>query len=679
MPYYITQDKTLTDCPDWALIKKLPDGSVEKVACHPTKESAIAQMIVVSNAEGMKPLGEYVGMGERATTGIKAVISDIDDTLIHHDQQIQDVVDFVVGQDVAIMLVTGRLESERAATEAQLQDLGIDYDRLFMNNLPSTSDSATFKKQTAESLMKDYNILFAIDNDGAARAAYSSLGLTVIDPAHLPANRTDKLKDNTQRNKTVTISKRDMIEPTSVEMAEPTKETLAIQLKDLLGEVVIFKFLAHGFHWNVRGINFQQYHEFFGEIYEDADGSIDPIAESIRKLNFDAPFTLTEFMNSAPEIEPTDSTDPLEMSRSLYIANESVRTCLAKAIDLADELEESGINNFLSERLDMHSKWQWQLRSIVGDSFAKNYEIDLEEVTEDSGQGNENEPAPMGQDKPESGDPNVAGGVADNAPAMSFDMGRSKWATAADLIIRKLEPTQEIPVEDRAKGFETRVNHGEFELREVEGGDGMTFEGYAARFNSPSDPIGGKFTEYIAPGAFTRSIKTRGYDVKLLWNHDTSQVLGSTRSGTLVLTEDSNGLLARATLPDTQAGRDAATLIKRGDVAGMSFGFQVPPGGDSWNTDGTVRTLHNVKLHEVSITAFPAYPASTASVRAETRSIDADVLTAGLTKLEMGESLSDSEANTIREVVGKLTEPVEPMNPDVGLLKKKLELQGKAI
>ena len=156
-------------------------------------------------------------------------------------------------------------------------------------------------------------------------------------------------------------------------------------------------------------------------------------------------------------------------------------------------------------------------------------------------------------------------------------------------------------------------------------------------------------------------------------------MLGSTRSGTLVLTEDSNGLLARATLPDTQAGRDAATLIKRGDVAGMSFGFQVPPGGDSWNTDGTVRTLHNVKLHEVSITAFPAYPASTASVRAETRSIDADVLTAGLTKLEMGESLSDSEANTIREVVGKLTEPVEPMNPDVGLLKKKLELQGKAI
>ena len=674
MPYYITQDKTLTDCPAWALIKKLPDGSVENVACHPTKDSAIAQMVVVSNAEGMKPLGEYVGMGERSTTGNQAVISDIDDTLIHHNQQIADVVDFVETRDVAILLVTGRLESTRPQTEKQLQDLGIDYDQLFMNDLASTSDSAEFKKQTAEKLLKDYNILLAIDNDGAARAAYSSLSIDVVDPAHLPNDRPDRLKRNTQRKQTVKIQKRDMIEPTSVEMAEPTKETLAIQLKDLLGEVVIFKFLAHGFHWNVRGINFQQFHEFFQEIYEDADGSIDPIAESIRKLNFDAPFTLAEFMNSAPENEPTDSSDPLEMSRSLYIANEQVRECLAKAIDLADELEESGINNFLSERLDMHSKWQWQLRSIVGDSFAKNYEIDLEEVNETTGQPTEAEPAPMGQDMG-----NPAGDIANpnGIPDMSF--GRSKWATAADLIIRRLEPAQEIPVEDRAKGFETRVNHTDIELRAVEGGDGMTFEGYAARFNSPSDPIGGKFTEFIAPGAFQRSIKTRGYDVKLLWNHDTSQVLGSTRSGTLVLTEDSNGLLARATLPDTQAGRDAATLIKRGDVAGMSFGFQVPAGGDSWNAEGTVRTLNNVKLHEVSITAFPAYPASTASVRSETRAIDADVLAGGLSNLEAGETLTDDQAKVLREVVGKLSAPVEPISPDIDVMKKKLELQGKAI
>jgi hypothetical protein len=111
----------------------------------------------------------------------------------------------------------------------------------------------------------------------------------------------------------------------------------------------------------------------------------------------------------------------------------------------------------------------------------------------------------------------------------------------------------------------------------------------------------------------------------------------------------------------------------------MSFGFQVPAGGDSWNAEGTVRTLNNVKLHEVSITAFPAYPTSTASVRSETRAIDADVLASGLSNLEAGETLTDDQAKVLREVVGKLSAPVEPVSPDIDVMKKKLELQGKAI
>ena len=71
-------------------------------------------------------------------------------------------------------------------------------------------------------------------------------------------------------------------------------------------------------------------------------------------------------------------------------------------------------------------------------------------------------------------------------------------------------------------------------------------------------------------------------------SHDTSIVLGSTRAGTLKLTEDERGLLVEASLPDTQAGRDAATLIKRGDVTGFSFSFRVPVGGDEWPNAGSV-------------------------------------------------------------------------------------------
>lgn len=675
MPYYITNDKSLTDCPAWAVIKKSPDGAVEKVACHPDKKSAIAHMVAVSNAEGMKPMGSYFPGGDsQRDNNNRIVVSDIDDTLVHNGNLIADVADFVTGLEVGIVLVTGRLESQRAETVALLDKVGMDYDQLIMNNLGSKALSTEFKTKTVKALQQNYDIIYAVDNNGGVRQAYADLGIDAIDPHNLPQTRSDRITKESQEDK-MTIQKRDMVEPAGVEMAEPTKETLALSLRDLLGEVVAFKFLAHGFHWNVRGINFAQFHEFFEEIYTDADGSIDPIAESIRKLNFDSPFKLSDFTSSLQESEPTDSTDPLEMCRSLYVANEAVREDLAMAIELACEINETGIENFLQDRMGMHSKWQWQLRAIVGDSFARNYEIDLDEITEATGQDTETEPIPEGMD---AGEPNPAGAIATDAPNFGFaNTERSKWDAAAKLIVRKLEPTQEVETEGRAKGFETRINSQSVELRAVEDGNGMTFEGYAARFNSPSEPIGGKFVEYIAPGAFTRSIKTRGYDVKLLWNHDTSQVLGSTRSGTLTLVEDANGLLARATLPDTQAGRDAATLIKRGDVAGMSFGFQVPAGGDSWNAEGNVRTLNNIKLHEVSITPFPAYPATTASVRTEIRAIDADVLAGGLAQLEAGEALDEAQAKAIREVVDKLTE--KPAADSLDIFKMKLNLQGKQI
>jgi uncharacterized protein len=184
---------------------------------------------------------------------------------------------------------------------------------------------------------------------------------------------------------------------------------------------------------------------------------------------------------------------------------------------------------------------------------------------------------------------------------------RSKVRTLvfAEGVVGRIEAENE----GRAKGqavskMETRINSAEFEVRETE--EGMSFSGYAAVFNSDSQPL--PFTERIAPGAFRGSLRNRN-DIKLLWNHDSSIVLGSTRAGTLNLTEDSQGLMVSAILPDTQAGRDAKVLIDRRDVTGFSFGFTVPAGGDSWNEDGTERTLNAVRLMEVSTgVAFPRIP-----------------------------------------------------------------------
>ena len=253
----------------------------------------------------------------------------------------------------------------------------------------------------------------------------------------------------------------------------------------------------------------------------------------------------------------------------------------------------------------------------------------------------------------------------------------------ADGVIGRIEAENENRVTGEALSkLETRVNPAEFEVRETD--EGMTFSGYAAIFESDSQPL--PFTERIASGAFRGSLRNRN-DIKLLWNHDTASVLGSTRAGTLKLTEDDRGLYVEAMLPNTTVGRDARELISRGDVDAMSFGFTVARGGDEWSSDGSVRTLTKINLHEVSIVAFPAYTATAGStavrgldkiaLRAE---VDPDALADALLKIENGEDITADDRNLITTVLDKVA-PVEaePAQDDNGLemlalKKKKLEL-----
>ena len=231
--------------------------------------------------------------------------------------------------------------------------------------------------------------------------------------------------------------------------------------------------------------------------------------------------------------------------------------------------------------------------------------------------------------------------------------------------------------EGRAKGealskLETRIVEVDaFEIRED--GDGMRLEGYAALFNSRSENLGG-FTEIIKPGAFRATLRSRN-DVKLLWNHDSGAVLGSTRAGTLQLTEDEKGLRVVATLPNTTYGRDARELVARGDVTGFSFGFSMPArGGDEWNAEGTERILKSVRLHEVSLVAFPAYPATngTATVRgldkvAQRANVDADALADALLKIENGEDISSDDRQLLQSVIDELAPEAEAPVVDKGL------------
>jgi len=236
--------------------------------------------------------------------------------------------------------------------------------------------------------------------------------------------------------------------------------------------------------------------------------------------------------------------------------------------------------------------------------------------------------------------------------------------TYAEGVVARLEEENEGRTEgETLSKLETREFEHGLELRED--GDQMTLTGYAALFNSRSENLGG-FTEVIAPGAFTRSLKSRN-DIKLLWNHDTGAVMGSTRAGTLTLTQDDRGLHVEASLPNTTHGRDAKELIRRGDVSGFSFGFTIPGrGGDEWNGEGTERTLKSVRLHEVSLVAFPAYPATngTAQVRgldklAKRAEVDADALADALMKLEQGEEITSDDRNLLTKVIDSVSPEAE--------------------
>lgn len=140
-----------------------------------------------------------------------------------------------------------------------------------------------------------------------------------------------------------------------------------------------------------------------------------------------------------------------------------------------------------------------------------------------------------------------------------------------------------------------------------------TVGGYAAIFNSPTD-IGGLFTEVIAPGAFTATLASNA-DVCALYSHDYDKLLGRSGNATLRLKEDDHGLAVEIDLPDTSDGRDVATLIERGDLSGMSFGFAVRH--DEWDdtVNPPLRTIHAVDLMEVTITAIPAYPDTNIAMR----------------------------------------------------------------
>ena len=155
-----------------------------------------------------------------------------------------------------------------------------------------------------------------------------------------------------------------------------TREAIAVKkdndlvavLKTTLANAYVLYHTIHGFHWNLKGNDFWEYHKFFDEIVSDIYEHIDPIAENIVKLGGEAPFLMSELVNNANIKEiGLVSKDPIELARKFEEMNSQMIDELKNTFKVANSANEQGVANFIAERIDQHQKWDWFLKASLGE------------------------------------------------------------------------------------------------------------------------------------------------------------------------------------------------------------------------------------------------------------------------------------------------------------------------
>ena len=490
MPYAISDSQS--DCTGWATVKQNSDGSYETIACHDNKQDAIDQMVAVSIAEGLEPLGE---VNKRAEEENEALIVDIDDTLLRAgDEPMQDVIDAVNGSGYAVYVVTGRDESRRDETEQALANAGVMYVDLIMQPADST-DTAEFKKQAATELVNSGVLIgAAVDNDQANLDAYASISIETYTPDAFVADQAEE----------------DVVE-----------EERAV---NLVAPEFMQQSAARGLKLHEEG--------------HSGDGLVPAtVADARRMANGEA------------------------LSESKW---RKISAWIARHISDLDAIEGDEITAGLVAML------LW-------------------------GGGSTKESARRTQAYAERVVAQLDGEDNGSERSASRVYAGSDMSSTVQWVSNTLD-------ERRSVAYTT------LEMRESE--DGNVFTGYAAVFDSPSEPM--PFIEYVRKGAFTKTLKD-GADVRLLIDHE-GVPLARTKSGTLTLEEDDRGLRVEASLdpmnPDAQR---VISAMRRGDLSQMSFAFRTIK--DAFSADGMVRELREVQLFDVSVVTYPAYEDTIAELR----------------------------------------------------------------
>lgn len=154
----------------------------------------------------------------------------------------------------------------------------------------------------------------------------------------------------------------------------------------------------------------------------------------------------------------------------------------------------------------------------------------------------------------------------------------------------------------------------QFRAEENESGD-KYLEGYFIRFNEFTNLYEDQF-EQVDPGAIPDDIGKQ--DIRALFDHDTAKVLGRTKSGTLELRKDKEGLYGKILVnQDDPEALSIYSKVMRGDVSQASFGFFINGQDIEQRDDGYYTTITGIELFEISIVAFPAYPTTEVGARSK--------------------------------------------------------------
>lgn len=136
-------------------------------------------------------------------------------------------------------------------------------------------------------------------------------------------------------------------------------------LNKVLADTFALYLKTQSFHWNVEGPDFSEYHELFGNIYEELQGAVDPIAEHVRALDGYAVGTMKRMIEMTSVSETVVVPPARDMFHDWMRANDEVLKSIRECYLNAERQGEIGLSNFLQDRYDTHKKHAWMIRATL--------------------------------------------------------------------------------------------------------------------------------------------------------------------------------------------------------------------------------------------------------------------------------------------------------------------------